>query len=678
MKKLLSILLTLALTLSLSVPALAAAPEEVPLPDLMDPPPPVEDTLVIRDSGYPMDAETVAWLEAHPEEAAQLEANLEQWAMTSWGYASVAEMAEAWGESEAYIRDMLLEEQVGTAMYQEEQQAAQAEYAAAHPGYLDGFDPDAWLRTAYPDYRDPEEAFMADYGLADRAAFEDYMEGDYTNHLIWMESLRSDIDAALAENAAALDGFDVDAYFAQEYPYYESQEEFMAGYTLLDRAEFETYLTWEYLTYYAVPEGNDPWTDDLKEALGGVPGELWVMVNGTYLTFEADKPYAEDGVTYVPADKLGEALGLELAGDYVPLRETAQAAGYEIWWDQDYETAVVMDSDVLIGIIDSGFTALNGVLAKNTLDWERWAETEDWTVTLTMFDTLNGDKTYPMTLTQESLYGPEGLQTTGEYDLSAMMTLLEQMGLLEYVGEDELKVVSAVLSGDYELRWDMESGDMAFTASCLPDLLSMLGTPYPKELWFTLSGETTEELSDLLSDLMDREEPVTVGALVWYLYGATTAPWSDPVLYWSEATELAAGMSIFLGDEALVREGDAWVLRLGMEELAALLGYGEDAYVYDYLGLQDFALECAFHDDGAVTGSLLCLTPDETWSPAVRVTASWDFDLTGGGLEAEIHLKNQMKLTITGSTALKETGEKPETGVPEGAASMALEDLTGW
>lgn len=673
MKKLLSILLTLALTLSLSAPALAAAPEEVPLPDLVDPPLPVEDSLVIGDSGYPMDAETVAWLEAHPEEAAQLEANLEQWAMTSWGYASVAEMAEAWGESEAYIRDMLLEEQVGTAMYQEEQQAAQAEYAAAHPGYLDGFDPDAWLRTAYPDYRDPEEAFMADYDLADRAAFEDYMEGDYTNHLIWMESLRSDIDAALAENAAALDGFDVDAYFTQEYPYYESQEEFMAGYTLLDRAEFETYLTWEYLTYYAAP--SDPWTDDSKEALGGVPGELGVMVNGTYLTFTGDKPYAEDGVTYVPADELGEALGLELTGGYVPLRETAQAAGCEVWWDQAYETAVVMDPDALIGAIDSGFTALNGVLAKNTPAWERWAETEEWTVTLTMFDTLNGDKTYPMTLTQESLCGPEGLQAAGKYDLSALMTLLEGMGLLDYVGEDERDVVTAVLSGDYELRWDMESGNMAFTASCLPDLLSMLGTPYPKELWFTLNGETTAELTGLLSDLMDREKPVTVGALAWALTRSTS--YGSPVFYWRDAVDFAGTLALFLGDDALVREGDAWVLRLGMDDLAALLGYGEED-AGTYLGLEAFALECAFGDDGAVTGSLLCLTPDESWSPAMRVTAGWDLDLTGGTVEAEFHLKNQMKLTITGSTALEETGEKPETGVPEGAASVALEDLTGW
>lgn len=672
MKKLISILLTLALTLSLSAPALAAAPAEVPLPDLSDPSLPVENSWIIRDSGYLMNAQAAAWLEAHPKEAAAMEANLDQWVQT-WGYGSVAEMAESWGESEAYIRDMLREEQVWEAINQEAQKAAQAEYAAAHPGYLDGFDPDAWLRRAYPDYRDPEEAFMADYDLADRAAFEDYMKGDYTNHLIWMEDLRNDIDAALAEDPAALEGFDVDAYFAQEYPYYDSQEEFMPDYGLLDRTEFETYLTWEYLTYYAAP--SDPWTDESKEALGGVPGELGIMVNGTYLTFDGDKPYAENGVTYVPADELGEALGLTLTGDYVPLRETAQAAGCEIWWDQDYETAVVIDPAALTEAIDGGFTALNGVLANSTPAWERWAETEDWTVTLTMFDTLNGDKTYPMTLTQESLYGPEGLQTTGKYDLSALMTLLEQMGLLEYVGEDERKVVSAILDGDYELRWDMESGDMAFTASCLPDLLSIMGTPYPKDLWFTLDGETTEELTALLSDLMDREKPVTVGALTWALTRSTT--YGSPVFYWRDAMDFADALALFLGDDALVREGDAWVLRLGMAEVAALLGYGEDAHVYDYLGLEEFTLECAFGDDGSVTGSLLCLTPDGSWSPAMRIAARWDLDLTGGTVEAEFHLKNQMKLTLTGTSALEETDGKPETGVPEGAASMALEDLTG-
>ena len=669
MKKLLSILLTLALTLSLSAPALAVVPEETPGISIDE----VFSTdVVLRDSGYPMDADVADWLEAHPEEAAALADNLDQWAETSWGHGSVAEMAEVWGESEAYIRDLLLEERAREAMAQEAQKAAQAAYAAAHPGYLDGFDPDAWLRAAYPDYKDPEAAFMADYGLTDRAAFEDYMKDDYTHHLIWMEELRADIDAVLAEDPAALEGFDVDAYFAQEYFYYESQEPFMADYTLLDRAEFETYLTWEYLTYGYLtgePGGEEP--------LGGVPGELGIMVNGAYLTFEGDKPYAEDGVTYVPAAALGEALGLSLAGDYAPLRETAAAAGCDVWWDPAYHTAVVLDPDALAETIDGGFTAINGLMAKSAPAWERWKSTEDWKATLTLFDTLNGDKTYPMTLTQESLYGPEGGQTTGEYDLSALMTLLERLGLTEDAGAGVEQAAAALLSGNYELRWDLETGTMAVTASALPELLSLAGLPVSGELWFTLGGETAAELYAGLEDLMDPSEPPTVGTLVWYLYENSTAVYTDPVCYWSETLDLAGTIALFLGDDALVREGKTWVLRLGMEDLAALLGYSEED-AYAYLGLQDFALEYVFGDDGSFTGSLLCLSADEGWSPAMRVAASWDSDRTGGTVEAEFHIKNQMKLLLTVTTATEETDRRPETQAPEGAAALALEDLTGW
>ena len=176
---------------------------------------------------------------------------------------------------------------------------------------------------------------------------------------------------------------------------------------------------------------------------------------------------------------------------------------------------------------------------------------------------------------------------------------------------------------------------------------------------------------------MDPSEPPTVGTLVWYLYENSTAVYTDPVCYWSETLDLAGTIALFLGDDALVREGKTWVLRLGMEDLAALLGYSEED-AYAYLGLQDFALEYVFGDDGSFTGSLLCLSADEGWSPAMRVAASWDSDRTGGTVEAEFHIKNQMKLLLTVTTATEETDRRPETQAPEGAAALALEDLTGW
>ncbi len=86
------------------------------------------------------------------------------------------------------------------------------------------------------------------------------------------------------------------------------------------------------------------------------------MVNGAYLSFpNGQQPYAMEGVTYVPAGVLGEALGLTLTGDYAPLRETAEAAGYLVWWDPAYETAVLMDPAALAEAVDS--RAVSGALS---------------------------------------------------------------------------------------------------------------------------------------------------------------------------------------------------------------------------------------------------------------------------------------------------------------------------
>lgn len=115
MKKLLTILLTLALSLSLSLPALAAPAEEE----------------------YPLDEKAAAWMAAHPEETAQLEAGLDAYVREIWIYGSVAEMAEDWGMSEEYVRTMLLEEQVLQIVYEEERAAFLEEYKAAHPGVLE-------------------------------------------------------------------------------------------------------------------------------------------------------------------------------------------------------------------------------------------------------------------------------------------------------------------------------------------------------------------------------------------------------------------------------------------------------------------------------------------------------------------------------------------------------------
>jgi len=638
MKKLLTILLTLALSLSLSLPALAAPAEEE----------------------YPLDEKAAAWMAAHPEETAQLEAGLDAYVREIWIYGSVAEMAEDWGMSEEYVRNMLLEEQVLQIVDEEERAAFLEEYKAAHPGVLEQFDADAWFQRMYgTQYRPPVEAFMEDYGLTTRQEFEAYMLQNFVDHQIYIMEMQDEIDQALAEDPHVLDGFDVDGYFAWEYSYYyQTADEFMADYGLLDRQEFETYLTWEYIFY---SDGSEGWqsTDSWKQSMGWVPGQMGIMVNGAYLAFEGDAlPYAERGVTYVPADVLGKALGLTLTGDYAPLRETAEAAGYLVWWDPVYETAVLMEPAALTEAVDSRFTIFNQILNVQAGQRERWKSSEQGEITLTMFDSLNGDQTYKATYTADGLFGPEGAQMAVNYDLSQMLSqMLSTMDPTYGMDPEIVEALEELKRGDIELRYDSATGSTAFTASFLPALLTAAGVPdVGQNSWIVLPEGSAQEIDAVLTF---RTGGITVGNLLADSYATQTGLYNDPALYWEEALAGADQLAIYLGDDAFTRQGNSWVLEMD----PAAMGW--------YMGSEEFKLECTFQDSGAVTGTLWVQTPDGgSWSPATRLALEWTVTASRGTMELEYHIKNQMKLVVNITSTMTETTARPETLPPEDAAVL--------
>lgn len=626
MKKLLTMLLALALALSLSLPALAAPAEET----------------------YPMDEDAAAWMAAHPEETSALEADLEAYVRDEWYYDSVADMAEDWNMSEAYIRAMLLEEQVLQIVREEEKAAFVEEYKATHPGELEQFDADAWFQQAYgAQYRPPVEAFMEDYGLTTRQEFEDYMLQDFVDHQVYLTRMRDEIDQALAENPHVLDGFDVDGYFAQEYYYYQTADEFMADYMLLDRQEFETYLSWEYVCY-----AGEPGQPDVPAV---VPGELRVMVNGTYLDFDQDrKPYADRGVTYVPSDVLGEAMGQTLTGEYVPLRETAEEAGYLVWWDTAYEAAVLLDPAALASEVDSRFTIVNDILNVQAGQRERWKSSEKGEITLTLFDSLNGDQTCRATYTADGLFGPEGAQLAVEYDLAQMFDQMLDAADPAYGADPEvLAVLKELERGDFELRYDSAAGSTAFTASFLTELLTAMGVPdLGQDSWITIPEGTGQYINALLTF---QTGGITVGNLMAGSYTTQTGLYNDPALYWAEAVAGADELAVYLGDDAFTRQGNAWVLDLDAADL----------------GSEDVRLKCTFRDSGSVSGTLSALTGDgDSWSPTTLLALEWNVTPDRGAMELEYHIKNQMKLVVSITSTMTETTARPETLPPEDAAVL--------
>ena len=150
MKKLLTLMLVLAMSLSLLTPALAVEAPEVPsvldvLPDGAAAVTTVPDE-ALPDEEAEWEAEKAAWLAAHPEEAASFDADA--WFASIYGDYSTKEDYLYWnGSTEEDFQQEMLDEYIAFQLYQEERRTTVEAYETAHPGTLAAFDAEAWLAT---------------------------------------------------------------------------------------------------------------------------------------------------------------------------------------------------------------------------------------------------------------------------------------------------------------------------------------------------------------------------------------------------------------------------------------------------------------------------------------------------------------------------------------------------
>ncbi|MEG2000186.1 MAG: copper amine oxidase N-terminal domain-containing protein [Evtepia sp.] len=143
---------------------------------------------------------------------------------------------------------------------------------------------------------------------------------------------------------------------------------------------------------------------------GGVPGQLNVLLNDKCVKFPDAVPEIVNGRTMVPIRAIMESLGaevkdlgnrnisikrgdvtmqLQIGGDkltttgkdgkavvttmdskpyikadrtYVPVRFLSEACGFDVFWDNDYRTAVVIDQKSIVADMDQDFTIINKLL----------------------------------------------------------------------------------------------------------------------------------------------------------------------------------------------------------------------------------------------------------------------------------------------------------------------------
>lgn len=580
-------------------------------------------------------------------------------------------------------------------------------YAEDHPGELEALTTEqllAWL--GYTETLTPAEQFMKNWDLSSEEEVRPALLEDYVSDRLHVEETHADFLEYQATWAEEWAGFDADAYFAEENAYYYDKEEYMNLFHLLTEEEFAEAMFVEYISYYQWEKENG--YDWYQPAVL----EPSLVVNG--------KRYAGDSfaligdTAYLGTDELSAILGVELenAQELTAIRPAAEAAGWDVVWNEYHLQVILLDREKLMtGYIlpdtwefvpcdFSGYTEL----AKRLNDARpgegrsvRAGVAAD--VALTLMDSLDGDQTYRFGLTADTLTRDLVSNMDLSLDLSALKDLLGEE-LLDQLLAPMTKLDRQTLKenlGAVRARaiWNQEDGTLAWT---LP-FLSLLDPSMDPETWYIqdtgVTASTKEEFAaapDLSEELYASllEDCATTRSGSWMSAGESS--------YMSFLMTKSMANAAY-GENAITRNGDDLVWDLsGM--LMTLWGNTYSSLYYDYNSLEvedlfkELTCRVTVAPDGAMTLSMdirpdmeavARASADEWTTPAETALIAFlldmmDFRYTAEGqvkggtgtAHLEFHLKNQFKLTVDISSEARETTDLPLSAPPEGAPVQDL------
>lgn len=510
---------------------------------------------------------------------------------------------------------------------------------------------------------------------------------------------------------------ELDSWFAEEYYFYDSFEEYCQYYPYVEMAYLDLFEDWNWDYEWELARERE--RNEFLTAHGGVPGQINVMVNGKCVPFSDAMPEVTNDRTMAPFRAVLEALGAEVSYNsdddfrcaiggfqyifavgstavkvrptadnsadvpqpediamdcapyikndraYIPVRFISEALGYRVDWDEDYNTAVITDVEALTAEIDKDFTCYNRLMnsqmpaKQSNYLFSGTADTD-----VTVFNTLDGDETFQFAFAYDLLFSDAGVSGVVDYDFSLLWELFQAyipMPLVE--GQDDyyqqqLALLTTLLSGRIDVRVDAES-QMAYFS--VPALMPTA--------WFKASLEDMD-LEALIAQLSDR--PSSVGELICR---TVLDSYTDPVRYYDSALEGAGQLALLAGDEKFVPDGSARVLTLTADDIhgAELLddaGISFSTFTYT-LRLEenddlktDGLFRIAVDSDGLALGDILeCSVSGAKVGDKTQTTTRF-------------HVRNMFKMTVKQELTVTPTEDAPTLTPPQGALILDVEKLS--
>ena len=506
--------------------------------------------------------------------------------------------------------------------------------------------------------------------------------------------------------AGEIAAFDADAYWNSgecwQAAYYDSKEAFMEDWLLETEEDFRECLLEEWL--------DDQWWDywqaqeveRTRAQLGGVTGQVGVMVDGTYVQFPDAVPEVVNGRTMVPCRQVLEAFGgtvtyengeavcrlegvtmrfqdgrdtalLTLADGtettvqmdvpcyykngrtYIPVRFFAEALGCDVLWDGTYDTAVILRRDKITAELDSRFTVLNRFLKamQSGGAGDHYKTTAKLDGDLTMLDSINGNKTYRFSADMELLASGTTVNFTAKLKLGDWAKLMAAARMLNY--EDLAQLAASLKDARLEVIYDGEGGMLYMK---VPGLSQLTYGTYADGCWLAMPVTSLTELESA---------GVTTAGGALYENELAYAKYGTPVLVYRDMMETAGELAAYVGDECFQSNGGYSVLRYDKADYeAALAAEGGEEYAQWASEFEKLDLELKIAQSGDATFRVLVQNKDSGYGDVVLVDASGSVSAAKVNMQMLLRLKNQFDLSLRYTASTSATTAQPVTAPPAG------------
>ena len=450
------------------------------------------------------------------------------------------------------------------------------------------------------------------------------------------------------------------------------------------------------------------------KALGGVAGQVNVLLGDRCIAFTDTVPEVKNGRTMVPLRAALEAMGARIEFDQatktaivtgekasfthvvgsdvitradgstvkmdvrsyvtpsnrtmVPVRFFSQVLGYDVFWDNGYRMVFLLDEETFAEKVDSRLTILNGYLAGNAKRFDaskNYKEDVTLSGTVKVIDSIKGDRSYPYSGKASVLMGGEGMSMSVSADLGDLAELLEGLG-------GKLPEAYRALTVKPELE-AIFSDKLYFKSPLFDALMAKVdGTQAVSGAWY--ATDAVMSFGDLYESMYGSRDGRTVGHILYAMVKQGDA--NRFYEGWSGTEQLAAAAVEMLGDETFTKSGSGYKWHFGKEELAKLLTEaGVDAeavpgFIADS-GVEELSIDLTLRSDGGVELKYTASTSVNE-EAALRI----DYTLAGNSsrmtAKGTVQVRNVCDVTFDAAVSVRTTSEKPLTAPPAGATIITL------